>query len=57
MKHTIIGLDARYTVSKEYCGYPIAMFVARFCDCFIGAYKTLEEAQEACRKHNNERTV
>lgn len=28
--------DHRYSVQKEFCGYPEARFVARFCDEWIG---------------------
>lgn len=34
-----ISKDARYTIQKEYCGYPEPRFVVRFCGEFIGQSK------------------
>lgn len=55
MSKVIKGLDARYTVNKEFCGYTTQMYVARFCGEWIGAYTTLKEAEAACVAHNIKR--
>jgi hypothetical protein len=35
MKTNPIKSDSRYTIQKEFCGHPKAMFVLRFCGKFI----------------------
>lgn len=32
--------DARYTLSREYCGYKTPRYVVRFCDDWIGQDET-----------------
>lgn len=55
MTHSILGLDARYTVAKEFCGYVNWMYVARFCGEWIGAYNTKAEAEQACKDYEQKR--
>ena len=50
-----IKKDKRYTVSYEWCGSPKPMYIARFCDDYIGAYGTKQEALQACLNAYNER--
>lgn len=47
--------DGRYTVSYEWCGSPKPMYIARFCEDYIGAYETKREALQACLNAYNER--
>lgn len=39
--------DNRYTITKEYCGYPEAKYILRFCGEWVGQFETLEDAQIA----------
>lgn len=56
----IIGryLDSRYSVTKEYCGEALPVYVARFCDTWIGKAETkagavkLAEAFEGQRQRD-----
>ena len=36
MKHADGSRDNRYSIQQEFCGYPQAMWVARFCGEWIG---------------------
>lgn len=35
MKRHPIKSDSRYTISQEFCGYPEARFILRFCDEWV----------------------
>ena len=50
-----IKKDKRYTQSLEWCGSPKPMYIARFCDDYIGGYDTKQEALQACLNAYNER--
>ncbi len=47
-------LDARYTITAEFCGYPKRQHVARFCGDWLGSAKTPKLAREIARKHRRE---
>lgn len=36
--------DKRYTVALEFCGYPEARYVVRFCDKWLGQSANLNDA-------------
>jgi hypothetical protein len=44
--------DRRYTITKEFCGYPDARFVARFCGDFIGQSLFYSSAVAKAVGHN-----
>lgn len=56
MKQAVMNLDARYTITKEYAGYPLPVWVARFCDGFIAARVDKEVAEMLCHAHAKLRT-
>ena len=47
----VMNLDARYTITKEYAGYPLPVWVARFCGGFIAARVDKEVAEMLCHAH------
>jgi len=53
IKHKDGTTDNRYTVNLEFCGYPTARHVARFCTDFISSHVTQKEAIQALEKHKN----
>ena len=50
-----IKRDRRYTVAREWCGYPEARFVARFCDKWLGQAPTEAEAYRIAQTHEDQR--
>lgn len=51
-----ISSDARYTVSREYCGYADPRFVARFCGEWIGQDKSYPVAVMLVTGHRLKRS-
>ena len=49
-------LDDRYTFTREFCGYPTARLVTRFCGTWIGAFEQIQDAVEAAKAHKVRRT-
>lgn len=47
--------DHRYTITKEFCGYPEARFVVRFCGDFIMQSLFYSSALARAVGHNAER--
>lgn len=47
--------DERYTVAKEFCGYPQARWVARWCGDWLGQGKTKSDATLICIAHADKR--
>lgn len=43
--------DRRYTIAREYCGYPQQRHVARFCGDWLGQAKTPSAAQAIAAGH------
>lgn len=43
--------DARYTIAREFCGYPTRRWVARFCGEWIGQGKLPVDAIMLCVAH------
>jgi len=37
VRHDNGAIDKRYTIQLEYCGHAKPLYVARFCDEFIGS--------------------
>lgn len=49
--------DTRYEIELEYCGYPEARPVARWCGEWIGSADTKVRAALLCVDHSNARRV
>ena len=49
--------DKRYTIALEYCGYPTARHVVRFCGQWLGQIITRREAIEITREHADTRRI
>ena len=47
--------DKRYTITLEYCGQATARHIVRFCDDFVGAYRTAFAAGLAADLHDEGR--
>lgn len=47
--------DSRYTITREFCGYKNARFVARFCGEWIGQGKKRVDAVMLCLAHSDKR--
>lgn len=47
--------DNRYTIALEHTGLPVATYVIRFCDNFIGQGQTLNDAIMQAIFHQGER--
>ena len=47
--------DSRYTIAREFCGYPAPMYVARFCDRFVSCHTTELEAATALWDYHGDR--
>jgi hypothetical protein len=47
--------DPRYTITREFCGYETARFVARFCDEWIGQGQHRVDAVMLCLAHSDKR--
>lgn len=47
--------DARYTLSREYCGYAKPRYVVRFCDEWVGQDETKSGAAMIYIAHADER--
>ena len=45
-------IDSRYTITKEYCGYPEARYVIRFCGEWVCQEYTYQDALISAEKHN-----
>ena len=43
--------DARYTITREFCGYETARFVARFCGEWLGQGEKRVDAVRLCLSH------
>lgn len=43
--------DARYSITREFCGREKPYAVLRFCDDWIGAHKTRNEAIKAAKEY------
>lgn len=50
--HESGGVDARYSIQKEFTGKAEPEFVARFCGEFIGSSQFLSAMQLRCVGHN-----
>lgn len=50
-----VSRDRRYTVRLEFCGYPQARFVARFCGEWIGQSPSKPVAAQMAAAHNQRR--
>jgi hypothetical protein len=46
-------VDKRYSVNLEYCGHETRRYVLRFCDEFVGAFRSLPDATLAAIGHRN----
>lgn len=51
IKHKNGLTDARYSITREFCGRERPYAVFRFCDEWVSAHKTRNEAIQAARKH------
>lgn len=49
--YAVLGLDATYTTSKEFIGYPEAKWCSRCEGRFIGCSDTKEGAEQECWEH------
>ncbi|WP_436054395.1 hypothetical protein, partial [Phenylobacterium sp. LjRoot225] len=49
------GLDRRFNVRPEYCGYRARRYVARFCGEWIGEARTRSEARALARSWREHR--
>lgn len=47
--------DKRYTISHEYCGYSIPMYIVRFCDKTIGCCLYKSKAEDIIKTHQDDR--
>lgn len=47
--------DARYSITREFCGYEKARFVFRFCDDFISTHESHALATEAAKQYQQTR--
>lgn len=47
--------DKRYTIDKEFCGYPGARYVLRFCGAWVSQHRELSDAQKAVKTHEEAR--
>ncbi|MNC70437.1 hypothetical protein D3C81_2180130 [compost metagenome] len=47
--------DARYSVTREFIGYPHPTYVARFCGEWIGTAETADEATALTVEHARQR--
>ena len=52
MTYSIPGLDARYTVAQEFCGYAEARWVLRFCGKFLSSHSDKLVAHSIAHMHN-----
>ncbi len=43
--------DGRYSIALEYCGEATPQWIARFCDDWLGAFSTLDDAESAASEH------
>lgn len=48
--------DARYSVTREFTGRPHKSYVFRFCDDFVSAHETEEDAVDAALKYQKNRS-
>ena len=55
MAGKISGLDERYTIALEYCGYESPHYVVRFCGDYLGNSEIAFEAESLAIQHNRER--
>jgi len=46
-------IDKRYTLSREFCGYPTAQLVVRFCGEWLGIAVNADDAQAIIAAHHN----
>ena len=46
------GLDGRYRIAKEFCGYATARWVVRFCDEWVGQKKLRRDAVTVAAEHS-----
>lgn len=44
-------IDSRYSITREYTSEKKYCAVLRFCDEFVGVYKTHKEAMKAAKEH------
>lgn len=51
MYHSIVGLDARYTLSQEFITFVAAKWVVRFNGKFIAFAENRVDAEELARIH------
>lgn len=47
--------DARYTLTREYCGYAEPRYVVRFCDDWVGQGETKADAAMLYIAHSDAR--
>jgi hypothetical protein len=50
-----LTLDKRYTIRKEFCGYPETRYVVRFAGDYVGASASKFDALQIAEQHNNDR--
>ncbi|MGZ8887996.1 MAG: hypothetical protein ACXW1D_00390 [Halobacteriota archaeon] len=54
-KKSVLNLDARYTISREYCGVAIPQWVVRFCGEWVDCAPTEDRAKELAREYDRAR--
>lgn len=49
------GLDSRYSIDLEFCGYETPHYVVRFCGDWVGSMDNAQNAEQLAISHNKKR--